>query len=58
MYNSICGCDVQVKSHPKLPRHLQGLMGEANMKFARGETDEAIKMCMEVVRLGESETST
>ena len=23
------------------------------MKFARGETEEAIKMCMEIVRLGE-----
>ncbi|KAK2171464.1 hypothetical protein NP493_1062g00073 [Ridgeia piscesae] len=26
-------------------------MGEANMKFARGETEEAIKMCMEIIRL-------
>ena len=23
------------------------------MKFARGETDDAIKMCMEIIRLGE-----
>ncbi len=26
-------------------------MGEANMKFARGENEEAVKMCMEVIRL-------
>ena len=25
-------------------------MGEANLKFARGETDIAIRMCMEVIR--------
>ncbi|KAI0230463.1 General transcription factor 3C polypeptide 3 [Lamellibrachia satsuma] len=41
----------QRKKRSKLPRSLQGLMGEANMKFARGETDEAIKMCMEIIRL-------
>ena len=29
---------------------LQGLMGEANLRFARGDTDTAIRMCMEVVR--------
>ncbi len=34
-----------------LPVHLQGLMGEANMRCARGEYDDAIKMCMEIVRL-------
>ena len=36
----------------KLPKDLQGLMGEANLKFARGEATEAIKMCMEIIRLG------
>ena len=34
----------------KLPKDMQGLMGEANMKFAHGQSDEAIKMCMEVIR--------
>lgn len=34
----------------RLPAALQGLMGEANLRFARGEFDEAIKMCMEVIR--------
>ncbi|XP_078536552.1 general transcription factor 3C polypeptide 3 [Lissotriton helveticus] len=34
----------------KLPRALRGLMGEANIKFARGEREEAILMCMEIVR--------
>ena len=27
-----------------------GLMGEANLRFARGEKEDAIKLCMEVVR--------
>ena len=27
-------------------------MGEANMKYAHGELDEAQKMCMEVIRQG------
>ncbi|XP_038604629.1 LOW QUALITY PROTEIN: general transcription factor 3C polypeptide 3-like [Tachyglossus aculeatus] len=34
----------------KLPRALRGLMGEANVRFARGEREEAIAMCMEIVR--------
>ena len=34
----------------KLRKDMQGLMGEANMKFAHGQSDEAIKMCMEVIR--------
>ncbi|ESP05339.1 hypothetical protein LOTGIDRAFT_208362 [Lottia gigantea] len=34
-----------------IPKGLHGLMGEANLQFARGEHDEAIKMCMEVIRL-------
>lgn len=28
----------------------EGLMGEANLRCARGETDDAIKLCMEVIR--------
>uniref|UniRef100_A0A8B9C6W9 Ral transcription factor IIIC subunit 3 n=1 Tax=Anser brachyrhynchus TaxID=132585 RepID=A0A8B9C6W9_9AVES len=34
----------------KLPRALRGLMGEANIRFARGERQEAILMCMEIIR--------
>ncbi|KAM4705951.1 general transcription factor 3C polypeptide 3 [Rhinophrynus dorsalis] len=34
----------------KLPRALRGLMGEANIRFARGEGEEAILMCMEIIR--------
>nr|XP_053634455.1 general transcription factor 3C polypeptide 3-like isoform X2 [Cherax quadricarinatus] len=34
----------------RLPAALQGLMGEANLRYARCEYDEAIKMCMEVIR--------
>ena len=37
----------------KLPKELQGLMGEANMKFARGEYHEVIMMCQEIIKLGE-----
>lgn len=36
----------------RLPKHLKGLMGEANLRFARGDHEEAIKMCMEIVRSG------
>lgn len=34
----------------KLPKTLLGLMGEANMKFARGEYDEVLVMCKEIIR--------
>ncbi|XP_068231271.1 general transcription factor 3C polypeptide 3 isoform X2 [Palaemon carinicauda] len=34
----------------RLPAALQGLMGEANLRYARCDYDEAIKMCMEVIR--------
>jgi len=34
----------------RLDPALQGLMGEANLRFARGDTDTAIRMCMEVIR--------
>ncbi|KAG9477965.1 hypothetical protein GDO78_013124 [Eleutherodactylus coqui] len=34
----------------KLPRALRGLMGEANIRFARGEAEEAVLMCMEIIR--------
>uniref|UniRef100_H2ZEG1 General transcription factor IIIC, polypeptide 3 n=1 Tax=Ciona savignyi TaxID=51511 RepID=H2ZEG1_CIOSA len=35
----------------RLPRELRGLMGEANLCYARGDHDDAIKMCMEIIRL-------
>ncbi|XP_030636502.1 general transcription factor 3C polypeptide 3 [Chanos chanos] len=34
----------------KLPRALRGLMGEANIRYARGDKEEAILMCMEIIR--------
>lgn len=36
----------------RLPRELQGLMGEANLKFARGEYEEVMMMCQEVIKSG------
>ena len=42
------------RPHARLAKDLQGLMGEANLKFARGQHEEAVKMCMEVIRLGMS----
>ena len=36
-----------------LPHHLKSVMGQANLRVARGELEEAIKICMEVIRQGE-----
>lgn len=33
-----------------LPPALKGLMGEANLRCARGDHDSAIKMCLEIIR--------
>ncbi|XP_077409657.1 general transcription factor 3C polypeptide 3 isoform X1 [Vanacampus margaritifer] len=38
------------RTRSKLPRALRGLMGEANIRYARGEKDDAIAMCMEIIR--------
>ncbi|KAH1025547.1 hypothetical protein HUJ05_010253 [Dendroctonus ponderosae] len=38
------------KNTSKLSVHLRGLMGEANLRFARGEVELAKKMCFEVIR--------
>lgn len=38
------------KISSKLSVHLRGLMGEANLRFARGEVELAKKMCFEVIR--------
>lgn len=34
----------------KIPTYLKGLMGEANLRFARGDYETAEKMCFEVIR--------
>ncbi|GJQ82279.1 hypothetical protein Trydic_g19476 [Trypoxylus dichotomus] len=38
------------KKKSKIPPHLKGLMGEANLRFARGEYGLAEKMCFELIR--------
>ncbi|XP_015178066.1 PREDICTED: general transcription factor 3C polypeptide 3 [Polistes dominula] len=38
------------KRRRMFPPVLQGLMGEANIRFARGEIDIAEKLCMEIIR--------
>ncbi|KAM9454601.1 general transcription factor 3C polypeptide 3 [Clarias gariepinus] len=38
------------RSRSKLPRALRGLMGEANIRYARGDKDDAVLMCMEIIR--------
>ena len=46
------GRDVsEARRKSKLPRDLAGLMGQANVSFARGEHTDAILMCQEVIRL-------
>uniref|UniRef100_A0A8C1CA09 General transcription factor IIIC, polypeptide 3 n=1 Tax=Cyprinus carpio carpio TaxID=630221 RepID=A0A8C1CA09_CYPCA len=39
-----------LRHRSKLPRALRGLMGEANIRYARGEKEDAILMCMEIIR--------
>ena len=34
----------------KLDPALQGLMGEAHLRFARGDTENGKKMCLEIIR--------
>ncbi|KAJ8928795.1 hypothetical protein NQ314_018594 [Rhamnusium bicolor] len=38
------------KETTKLSPHLKGLMGEANLRYARGDLETAKKMCFEVIR--------
>jgi len=40
----------QKKKRRILPPVLQGLMGEANVRYAKGEVDLAAKICMEIIR--------
>ncbi|KAI4457182.1 transcription initiation factor iiic tfiiic polypeptide 3-related [Holotrichia oblita] len=39
-----------IRKRSKIPTHLKGLMGEANLRFARGEYEIAQKMCFELIR--------
>lgn len=50
-------CIQERRQRSKLPRALRGLMGEANIRYARGEKEDAITMCMEIIRQGECEFS-
>uniref|UniRef100_A0A8C7MI63 General transcription factor IIIC, polypeptide 3 n=1 Tax=Oncorhynchus kisutch TaxID=8019 RepID=A0A8C7MI63_ONCKI len=38
------------RNRSKLPRALRGLMGEANIRYARGDKEDAVLMCMEIIR--------
>ncbi|XP_054279234.1 general transcription factor 3C polypeptide 3 [Macrosteles quadrilineatus] len=40
----------QMRSRNNLPPALKGLMGEANLRYAKGEHEMAITMCFEVIR--------
>ncbi|XP_062510734.1 general transcription factor 3C polypeptide 3-like [Corticium candelabrum] len=42
--------ETYLHSRNKLPQHLKSLMGEANMSFARGQLDETIRLCTEIIR--------
>ncbi|XP_034177242.2 general transcription factor 3C polypeptide 3 [Osmia lignaria lignaria] len=45
------GAQVRYKRKKRtLPPVLQGLMGEANLRFARGDTELAAQICMEIIR--------
>lgn len=48
----LCVCVQEKRPHSKLPRALRGLMGEANIRYARGDKEDAILMCMEIIRQG------
>nr|CAD7405398.1 unnamed protein product [Timema poppensis] len=40
----------QKRFRRSLPPALMGLMGEANLRYARGERDLAVQMCLEIIR--------
>lgn len=40
-----------------LPSHLHSVMGNANLRLARGDTGAAIELCMEVIRQGKHTAS-
>uniref|UniRef100_K1PNW9 General transcription factor 3C polypeptide 3 n=1 Tax=Magallana gigas TaxID=29159 RepID=K1PNW9_MAGGI len=39
------------KKYSDLPIHLEGLMGEANIKFAQGDHEKAISICMDIIKM-------
>ena len=45
---------MKLKRNRVLPPEIQGLMGEANLAYARGETNRAIDICLEVVKYAPS----
>ncbi|XP_014270626.1 general transcription factor 3C polypeptide 3 [Halyomorpha halys] len=44
------GLPSRSKKPQKLPPALKGLMGEANLRFARGDKETAVKICLEIIR--------
>lgn len=44
--------NLYAQTSSKLPKEVQGLMGEANICYARGDHDSALQMCMEIIRTG------
>ena len=40
----------------KLPAHLHAVMGEANLRLARGDPTGAQKLCKEIIRQGNDMT--
>ena len=38
----------------RLPSHLHSVMGNANLRLARGDTGAAIELCMEIIRQGKA----
>ncbi|XP_073993171.1 general transcription factor 3C polypeptide 3 [Rhodnius prolixus] len=38
------------KTNRKLPPALKGLMGEANLRVAKGDNETAVKICLEIIR--------
>lgn len=41
---------IKSREFSKLQPHLKGLMGEANLRYARGDHETAKRMCYEVIR--------
>ena len=42
--------NIYIKRNRVLPLEIQSLMGEANLAYARGETNKAIDICLEVIK--------
>ncbi|XP_062578498.1 general transcription factor 3C polypeptide 3-like [Saccostrea cucullata] len=39
------------KKFSDLPAHLEGLMGEANLTYAKGDHEKAISICLDIIRM-------